>query len=169
MMENKETTELFKFLTFRLGSETFSVDVSQVREILDQTEVTMVPQTPDYMLGVINLRGSVVPVVDLRQRFGIEAAARTRDSCIIVMELIIEGEQTVIGALTDAVEEVVDISREDIEPPPRLGNQMNVDFIRGVGKRDDQFFMILDIDRIFSCEEVQLINVDEEETVAVAG
>lgn len=168
-MEEKENIDFEQFLTFRLGGESFSIEVSQVREILDRTEVTRVPQTPAYMLGVINLRGSVVPVIDLRQRFGMEAVERTRDSCIIVMELNLEGEQTVIGALADAVEEVLDMSRDEIEPPPRLGSRVNVDFIRGVGKRGEEFVMILDIDKIFSSEEVELFHSTQQDSLAQAG
>ena len=168
-MEEKESIDLQQFLTFRLGGESFSIEVSQVKEILDRTEVTKVPQTPGYMLGVINLRGSVVPVIDLRQRFGMEAVDRTRDSCIIVMELCLEGEQTVIGALADAVEEVLDMSSEDIQPPPRLGSRVNVDFIRGVGKRGEEFIMILDIDKIFSSEEVELFQSTQQSPVSDAG
>ncbi len=155
-MTQEAQQELSQFLTFCLNEESFAVDVSRVREVLDLIEVTKVPQTPDYMLGVVNLRGNVVPVIDLRQRFGLPVAQTTRDSCIIVMEINIDGEQVVIGALADAVEEVLNMSADDIEASPRLGARVNVDFIRGVGKRGEQFVMILEIDRIFAAEEVEL-------------
>ncbi|MFO7982092.1 MAG: chemotaxis protein CheW [Desulfuromonadales bacterium] len=160
--------DLSQFLTFRLNEESFGIDVSKVREVLDLIEITTVPQTPDYMLGVVNLRGNVVPVIDLRQRFGLPAAEQTRDSCIVVMEIQIEGEQIVIGALADAVEEVLDMSANDIEAAPRLGAHVNVDFIHGVGKRGEQFVMILDIDRIFASEEVELFQAvrSSDENVA---
>ena len=167
-MEQQEKSDMRQYLAFRLEGETFCVDVAQVREVLDRTDVTKVPQTPDYMLGVTNLRGSVVPVIDLRQRFGMEAVELTRDSCIVVMELQLEGEMTVIGTLVDAVEEVLDMGQDEIEPPPRLGSRVNVDFIRGVGKRGEEFVMILDIDRIFSSEEVKLFHSNKQETVAQA-
>ena len=146
-----------QYLTFRLGAETFGVDVLQVREILDLIPVTRVPQMPEYMLGVINLRGSVVPVVDLRRKFGLPAAEATRESCIVVLEVELGGERGVVGALTDAVSEVLDLPAEAIEPPPRLGTKLKAEFIRGMGKKDEQFLIILDIDRIFSSEELSLL------------
>lgn len=155
-MDQDVQGDISQFLTFCLNRESFAIDVGQVREILDLTDITRVPQTPDYMLGVINLRGHVVPVIDLRLRFGLEAAERTRDTCIIVMEIQIDSEQVVVGAMVDAVEEVLDMAAADIEAAPRLGAQINVDFIRGVGKRAEQFVMILDIDRLFAVEEATL-------------
>ena len=146
-----------QYLTFRLGEETFGVDVLQVREILDLIPVTRVPQMPEYMLGVINLRGSVVPVVDLRRKFGLPPAAATRDSCIVVLEVAFAGERSVVGALTDAVSEVLDLPAEAIEPPPRLGSKLRAEFIRGMGKKEEQFLIVLDIDKIFSSEELSLL------------
>jgi len=146
-----------QFLSFRLDAETFAVDVLQVREILDQTKVTRVPQMPDYMLGVINLRGSVVPVVDLRLKFGLNATEKTRDTCIVVLEIDYDGESTIVGAMADAVSEVLDLQPEDIEPPPRLGTRLKTEFIRGMGKKNEQFLILLNIDRIFSSEELDLL------------
>jgi purine-binding chemotaxis protein CheW len=153
------TAEAFaqQFLTFRLGSETFAVDVAQVREILDLCPITKVPQMPDYMLGVINLRGSVVPVVDLRRKFGLPASETTRDNCIVVLEVDFAGDVTVVGAQADAVSEVLDLPADAIEPPPRLGMQLKTEFIRGMGKKDEEFIIILDIDRIFSSDELALL------------
>ena len=165
-MENNNA-KVFQYLTFRLEKEAFGVDVSQVREVLDVINITQVPQTPDYMLGVINLRGSVVPVVDLRQRFGISATAQTRDTCIIVLEVNFDEELVVVGALTDAVEEVLDIEDAQIEPPPRLGSAVKVEFIKGMGKvKDDEFVMLLDIDKIFDSEELSMLNDASTTTAA---
>jgi len=148
----------FQYLTFRLDAEAYGIDVSQVREVLDVINITRVPRTPDYMLGVINLRGSVVPVVDLRQRFGMPAIDQTRDTCIIVIEVKFGAELIVVGVLTDAVEEVLDINAGQVEPPPRLGAAVEVEFIRGMGKvNDESFVMLLDIDRIFSAEELEML------------
>lgn len=155
-MEQNDQQELHQYLTFRLERESFAIDVAQVREVLDLTAITSVPRTPDFMLGVINLRGNVVPVIDLRLRFGLASAETTRESCIIVMEIRLEDETVVIGALADAVEEVLDMQAGDIEAAPRLGARVNVDFIKGVGKREEQFIMILDIDRIFAAEDAEL-------------
>ncbi len=152
------TAENRQYLTFRIAEEAYGVDVSQVREVLDVINITRVPRTPDYMLGVINLRGGVVPVVDLRQRFGLQSIDATRDTCIVVLEVNLDGEQLVVGALTDAVEEVLDIDADRIEPPPRLGAAVNVEFILGMGKiKDEQFVMLLDINRVFSAEDLALL------------
>ncbi|NIQ96646.1 MAG: chemotaxis protein CheW [Desulfuromonadales bacterium] len=153
-----------QFLTFTLGEDIFGVEVTQVREILDYTSVTKVPQTPDFMLGVINLRGSVVPVVDLRAKFGLPPVDKTRDTCIIVMEIEIEGESTVLGAVADAVQEVMDLAEEQIEPAPRIGTRLKTEFIYGMGKRDDQFIILLNIDKIFSVDELLLVQDATEQT-----
>ena len=156
-MTDAKSAELIQFLTFNLGSEVFGVDVLKVREVLDVVPVTKVPQTPEFMLGVINLRGSVVPVVDMRLKFGLPRVAQNRDTCIIVMEVNLEGDSTVIGALADAVQEVLELAEAQIEPPPRLGTRLKTEFIQGMGKRDDQFIILLDVDRIFSAEELALV------------
>lgn len=148
---------LCQYVTFMLGEELFGVDVARAREILGYVPVTKVPQTPPFMLGVINLRGSVVPVIDLRRKFGMPAAERTVDTCIIVIEIDMDGETSILGALADSVREVLELSAEQIEPPPRLGTGMKVDFIRGMGKVNDEFLMILDIDKIFSTDEIVLV------------
>jgi purine-binding chemotaxis protein CheW len=151
MEESEKETK--QYLTFRLAEETFAVDVAKVREILDFTAITKVPQTPDFMRGVINLRGSVVPVVDMKLKFGLEKTEKTVDTCIIVIEIAIDGETTVVGSLADKVEEVLELEPEQIELPPRIGMKLNTDFIRGMGKTGDTFTIILDTDRIFSFEE----------------
>lgn len=151
-----------QYLTFKLAHETFAVDVAKVREILDLITITKVPRTPDFMRGVINLRGSVVPVVDMKLKFGMEVTEKTVDTCIIVLEVTIEGETTIVGALADSVQEVLELEPSDIEPPPRIGMKLNIDFISGMGRLGEEFVIILDTDRIFSFEEVEaLVEVDE--------
>lgn len=151
-----------QYLTFKLAHETFAVDVDKVREILDLITITKVPRTPDFMRGVINLRGSVVPVVDMKLKFGMEVTEKTVDTCIIVLEVTIEGETTIVGALADSVQEVLELEPSDIEPPPRIGMKLNIDFISGMGRLGEEFVIILDTDRIFSFEEVEaLVEVDE--------
>jgi len=142
-----------QYLTFRLAQETFAVDVAKVREILDFVAITKVPQTPDFMRGVINLRGSVVPVVDMKLKFGMEPTEKTVNTCIIVLEVIIENETTIVGALADSVQEVVELDPSQIEPPPRIGMKLSIDFIKGMGKLNDDFVIILDTDKIFSFDE----------------
>jgi purine-binding chemotaxis protein CheW len=158
-------TEITQYLTFKLGEEVFALDVAKVREILDFTTVTRVPQTPDYMRGVINLRGSVVPVLDLRLKFGMSATEKTVNTCVIVVEMMVEGEVLVMGVLSDSVQEVIDLEPEQIEPAPRIGTTINTEFILGMGKHNGMFMMILDIDRVFSESEKAAIVETEREAV----
>ena len=156
-MSVAEITETTQYLTFTLAEDIFAIDVTMAREILDVCDVTRVPQTPDYMLGVINLRGSVVPVIDMRLKFGMDHVERTRDSCIVVVEVNIDGESVVVGALADSVREVLNLEPSQIEPPPRIGTRLNTEFIKGMGNLDDRFVIILDINRVFSAEELSLV------------
>jgi len=160
-MSTGEITETRQYLTFRLGNEIFATDVAKVREVLDLTTITAVPRTPEFMAGVINLRGSVVPVVDLRLCFEMSKTETTRNTCIVVVEVQLDGEATIIGALADSVEEVIDLEPEQIQPAPHIGMQIRTDFIRGMGKRDTQFIMILDIDRVFSADELAAVRGQE--------
>jgi purine-binding chemotaxis protein CheW len=156
-MSTTEITETRQYLTFKLGDEVFATDVAKVREVLDFTTITKIPRTPEFMSGVINLRGNVVPVVDLRLCFEMSKTEKTVNTCVVVVEMMLDGEPTVIGALADSVEEVIDLEPEHIEPAPKIGTQIRTDFIKGMGKRDSQFIMILDIDRIFSAEELSAV------------
>jgi len=149
--------ELAQYLTFTLGEEVFALGVSRVREVLDYVAVTKVPKSPDFMRGVINVRGSVVPVVDMRLKFGMSATERTVNTCIVLMEIDLDGEPTVIGALADSVQEVIDIESDQIEPPPKIGTRWRTDFIQGMGKRGDDFVILLDIDKIFTTDEMLLV------------
>jgi purine-binding chemotaxis protein CheW len=146
-----------QYLTFKLEEEIFALDISKVREVLDFTTITKVPRTPEFMRGVINLRGSVVPVVDMRLKFGMTKTENTVNTCIIIVEIDLDGETTVLGALADAVQEVIELESGQIEPAPKIGTRLKTDFIRGMGKRDDAFIIILDIDRVFSADELALV------------
>jgi purine-binding chemotaxis protein CheW len=157
-MSEENVLEPTQFLTFKLEEELFALDISKVREVLDFTRVTKVPQTPEYMSGVINLRGSVVPVIDLRLKFGKALAEQTVNTCVIIVEVDLDGEKVVIGARADAVQEVLDLEPDQIEPPPRIGTKLNLDFIRGMGKQGDQFIIILDIDKVFCADQLDLAN-----------
>ena len=152
-----EITEATQHLTFKLDEEIFALDISKVREVLEFTSVTKVPQTPDFMCGVINLRGGVVPVVDLRLKFGMPEAEKTVNTCIIIVEVSLDGETTVLGALADSVQEVLELEPDQIEPAPKIGTRLKTDFIKGMGKRDEQFIMILDIDKVFSTDELAIV------------
>jgi len=146
-----------QYLSFKLGEEIFALDISKVREVLDFTTVTKVPQTPDYMRGVINLRGGVVPVVDLKLKFGMEETEKTVNTCIIIVEVALEGEYVVLGALADSVQEVFDLKPEDIEPAPKIGTQLNTEFLKGMGKKNEEFILLLDIDKVFTTDEINLV------------
>ena len=121
---------------------------------MDFTKITKVPRTPDFMRGVINLRGNVVPVIDLRLNLGMSAIEKTVDTCIVIVEVAIGSESLQVGMLADSVQEVVDIDPTNIEPAPKLGSRLNTDFIRGMGKRDEMFLIILDIDKVLSADEI---------------
>lgn len=162
-------TETTQYLTFRLDEEVFALDISKVREVLDYTNITKVPRTPDFMRGVINLRGNVVPVVDMRLKFGMTRTEQTVNTCIIIVEISIEGETTVLGALTDAVQEVIELGPEQIEPAPKIGTRLNTEFIKGMGKRGDNFIIILDIDRVFSADELSLVQDAGSASTPTAG
>jgi purine-binding chemotaxis protein CheW len=149
-MEEQRNMETTQYLTFKLRDEVFALDIGKVREVLDFTTVTKVPQTPDFMRGVINLRGNVVPVVDMRLKFGLSMTEKTVNTCVIITEIDVDGETTVVGAMADSVQEVLDLEPDQIEPPPRIGAKLNTDFIMGMGKHNDQFIMILNIDKVFS-------------------
>jgi len=150
-------TETTQYLTFELEDEVFALDISKVREVLDFTTVTKVPRTPEFMRGVINLRGNVVPVVDMRLKFGMSKTEKTVNTCIIIAEISIEGETAILGALADSVQEVIDLEPDQIEPAPRIGTRVRTDFIKGMGKRDNHFIMILDIDKVFSADELSIV------------
>lgn len=156
-MQENNTVSSQQYVTFSLGKELFGVEVTRTREILSITPVTKVPQTPEYLLGVINLRGQVVPVVDMRLKLGLPAGEETEDTCIIVVEVQIDGEAIVVGALADAVREVLEIRADDIEPAPRLGTRLKTEFITGMGKVDEQFLILLNIDRVFNTDDLAIV------------
>ncbi len=160
-MNNSVITESRQYLTFKLNDETFGVDVAQVREILDYVKITKVPQTPDFMCGVINLRGSVVPVVDMNLKFGMQHHERTVNTCIVVVEVNIDNSTIIIGALVDSVQEVFEIEPQNIEPAPKIGTKLKTDYIKGMGKQGDRFIIILDIDKVFSSEELEMVKTGE--------
>lgn len=149
--------ETKQYLTFKLGEELFGVDVIQIREILEFIKVTKIPLTPDFMCGVINLRGNVVPVIDIKQKFGIGKVERLLNTCIIVLEIESEDEKIYLGALVDSVQEVFELENKDIEAVPKMGTKLKSEIIKGMGKRGDKFIILLDINKIFSSGELEYI------------
>lgn len=149
-----------QYLTFKLHEEVFALEISRVREVLEYTSVTRVPRTPDFMTGVINLRGNVIPVIDMNLKLGMPKTERTIDTCIIIVEIVESGETLVLGALADSVQEVIEIEPENIEPAPKIGTSLNIEFLKGMGKKDDHFMMIFDIDKVFSIEDIAALSSD---------
>lgn len=152
-----------QYLSYTLAEEEFALDIERVREVLDLTRITKIPRMPRYLRGVINLRGQVVPVVDQRLKFGLETVEDGKDTRIIILEVDVGGEAVVLGAVADAVHEVIEIEPDKIAEPPSLGGSLKNDYIRGMGRREDDFVIILDVDRIFSNAELtQLAEVQAQ-------
>lgn len=156
-----ETATLVQFLTFTLGSETFALEVSNVREVLEVIPITRIPKMPDFMSGVINVRGSVVPVIDLRLKLGMTRTEATVNTCIVVLEFKAGNDSVILGTLVDSVQEVLEFDDGHIEPPPRVGLGMRTDFIQGIGKREEKFVIMLDIRKVFSGGELEVIRSAE--------
>jgi len=152
-----ETATVAQYLTFSLGAEVFAFDVAKVREVLELIPITKVPRAPEYMSGVVNVRGSVVPVIDLRLKLGMGTAERTVNTCIIVIEVPLDGGMTVLGVLVDSVQEVVEFEGSQIAPAPRIGTGVKIEFLSGIGRREDRFVLIMDIARVLSDEDFQML------------
>ncbi len=166
MTDSKDSRQ---YVTFSLAEELFAVEVGRTREILDLVAITKVPQMPDYLLGVINLRGQVVPVIDLRCKLGMVEAERTKDSCIIVLEICSGGEMVIAGALADQVREVVELDAGQIEAAPRMGVKLRTEFIRGIGKINEQFMILLNIDSLFAGDDSLLAGESQGELAEAVG
>jgi len=148
------------FLSFKLGEEEFAANVKKVLNILEMTSITAVPKAPEYMKGVINLRGTVLPVIDTRIKFGMTPTEYTTNTCIIVLEIEIDNESIQIGALVDSVQEVLEISDNQIMPAPSIGSKYRSEFIEGVVGIDNNFIMILNMDTLFASDSI--IKIDEK-------
>lgn len=149
---------LKSYLTFRIGTEHFAANAGFVHNIIEIPKITEVPEMPAYMMGVINLRGSVLPVIDSRIKFGIENTEITTSTCIIVMEVTINDQQVFVGMLVDAVAEVIEIEKEDIKEPPSIGSTVKNRFIDGVFHNQEKFTMILDMNKVLSTTDLIKVN-----------
>ncbi|HEX5338185.1 MAG TPA: chemotaxis protein CheW [Gallionella sp.] len=143
-----------QYLTFMLNSEVFAIGILSIKEIIEYGQLTEVPRMPDFIRGVINLRGAVVPVIDLGSRFGKQQSVVSRRTCIVIIEIEHEGAHQVVGVMVDAVNEVLDIPATEIEPAPSFGAKIRADFIRGMGKVDGKFVIILNVDHVLSLDEM---------------
>jgi purine-binding chemotaxis protein CheW len=155
-----EQAVINQYLTFQVGEEDYAINVGNIREVLEFQTVSRVPRMPSYMRGIINLRGSVVPVIDLKMKFDLGVTEKSIDTSVVVTELKIGDEDVVIGLLTDAVSEVVDIEDQDIEPTPHIGTAIDSSFIRGMGRKGDSFIIILNINKILSSGEIKELTAD---------
>lgn len=153
-MEIKSKTETNSYLTFKIRNEEFAANVSKVINILELTKITEVPKSPEYMKGVINLRGAVLPVIDTRIKFGFSPTEYTSNTCIIVMEVKEDKDIVQLGALVDFVNAVVEIDEDQIQPPPTIGSKYKSEFIYGMAKVNDKFIMLLDIEKAFTSDEI---------------
>jgi len=156
-MDEAQASTQLQFLRFHLAGQNYGFDVLKVHEVLSLVKITPLPSSMDFLSGVINLRGSVIPVVDLRRKFGLPQAESTADSSIIIVDLMHEGEATMIGALVDAVKGVLRCEKKDLEPPPRFGMKLNAHIVDAIAKKDGDFVVILDTEKVFSDQELWLI------------
>ena len=153
--ERKKTSSLEeKYLAFILDNESYGIEILRVREIIGLMDVTTVPQTPEYMKGVINLRGKVIPVIDLRLKFSMQEKEHTDETCVIVVEV----NNTSIGIIVDSVSEVLEITRGEIEESPHFGQDIDTSYIMGLGKVKEKIVILLDIEEILSSEELDIVN-----------
>jgi purine-binding chemotaxis protein CheW len=148
--------ERAQYLGFYIGGEEYAIGILRVREILEYDTVTKVPTTPPSIRGVINLRGSVVPVVDLAVKFGLPESVVSKRTCIVVVEVDLDGERAVMGVLADAVSQVIDLPASEVEPPPPFGTRVRVDCLIGMGRAGRKFVLLLDIDKLLSLDELEI-------------
>ena len=146
-----------KYLTFRLAAEEYGLEILKVREIIGLMNITKVPRTPDYIRGVINLRGKVIPVLALRNKFGMGLTEDTEETCIIVVEVNLDGESVMMGTVVDAVSEVLDIQADEIEDAPAFGTDVDTNFILGIGKVKNEVKILLDIDEVLTARDLTLL------------
>ena len=162
----KENAVIDSYLSFKLDDEYFGVDVKKVIEILEVPGITSIPLAPDYMAGIINLRGKVLPLIDTKVKFGLSPIEFSVDTCIIVIEIKVEGEILQIGTLVDSVLEVIEVAQSDIQPSPSIEAKYRLDFISGMIRRDEDFIMLLDLDEVFSIQDVMYMQETNENVPA---
>jgi purine-binding chemotaxis protein CheW len=151
----KQMIDIKSYLSYRIGNEYYAANVKYVHNIIEYTDITKVPKMPDYMLGIINLRGMALPVVDSRIKFGLSATEITGSTCILVMEIEVDKKPVFVGFLVDAVAEVLEIEEEEIKDMPSMGSLVNTDFLSGVYHDEEKFVMIMDVNRLFADREIR--------------
>jgi purine-binding chemotaxis protein CheW len=160
----RESVEQQQYLTFLLANEEYAISILKVKEIIEYDTVTTVPKTPKWVRGVINLRGNVVPVVDLAVKFGLEAKPVTKTTCIVIVETLYESQTTTIGVVADAVSQVMDLTTGDIQPVPEFGTKVKVDYLLGMAQLGKKFALLLDVDKVLSTDE--LLNLSDVSALA---
>jgi purine-binding chemotaxis protein CheW len=158
-----------QYLTFVLSSEIFAMGILAIKEILEYTHLTPVPMTPDYIRGVINLRGAVVPVLDLSVRFGKQPSPITKRTCIVIIEIVAGGQRHDIGIVVDTVNAVLDIPADDVEPPPSFGARIRTDFIKGMAKVDNKFIILLNVNQALATQELFALSEHADSAAAVGN
>jgi purine-binding chemotaxis protein CheW len=151
--------QITSFLSFKLGSENFTIPVMRIMEILEVPKITKVPQSPNFLVGVINLRGAVLPVIDTRIKFGMSAIEYTINTCILVLSIEVNEDTIEVGALVDSVSEVFELSDSKIMPSPTIATRYRTDYLKGMIQEEDHFLMVLDIDKVFSSNDLESINI----------
>jgi purine-binding chemotaxis protein CheW len=155
--EVKTAEEMDKYLCFLLNNKSYAINISRVKEIMEHTEITPIPMMPEFFRGAINLRGSVVPVIDISNRLGMGASQISKRTCIVIIEVETDDEHLDVGVMVDAVSEVADIPSEHIEQAPSFGGRLETEFMHGMGKLNDNFVILLNVDRILSMEDVEML------------
>lgn len=156
-------SQINSYLSFKLGDDEFAAHVSKVLNILEMIKITPVPRSPEYMKGVVNLRGAVLPIIDTRIKFGMTPTEYTQNTCIVVMDILMDKDTIQLGALVDSVVSVIEIENDHIQPPPSLGSKYKSEFILGVAKIEEHFIMILDMDKVFSSDELIMVMESTDE------
>jgi len=160
-METNKNTDIQSFLTFKIGDEMFAVNVNKVISILELVKITKIPRTPDYIRGIINHLGMVLPIVDIRVKFELEPTDLNSGACILALEIEMDGNIIKIGALVDMVDEVLELNTKELLPPPNLGKSYRSDFLDGFFKTEQSVIMVMNIDKLFSEDEITVLNYSE--------
>jgi purine-binding chemotaxis protein CheW len=165
---NLDRNEQTQYLTFHLAGEEYAVAILKIKEIIEYGTITVVPQTPPSVRGVINLRGNVVPVVDLAVKFGMAQSPLTNRTCIVIVEITLNGEPAVLGIIADSVSQVIDVPAHEILSPPIFGTRISADFLLGMAQADKKFLLILDLDRVLAADEVSVALAVGQRRVEIA-
>jgi len=159
---NEMVGETKSFLSFRLAEEHFTIPVMKIMEILEVPKITKVPQSPNFLVGVINLRGAVLPVIDTRIKFGMSHIEYTINTCVLVLNIEVNDESLIVGALVDSVSEVFELHDSQIKPTPTIASRYRADYIQGMIQENDHFMMVLNIDKVFSSNDLESISESKE-------